>query len=210
VAYGDDRAGCRASGWDPGAAQRGPVELGRRELMVGAVAVLPDGRVVTGGSYDGRVLVWDPAEPGSGPVELGRYELGVGVVAVLPDGRVVTSGGGFVGGAQVLVWDPAEPGTGPAELGRRDGGVTAVAVLPDGQVVTGGDDRVRLRNVQSSSPGTLLACSASALATSLSPSGARLFIGHAVGGISCWEVRPATQNTPGARQRAGNAMHQQM
>ena len=91
------------------------------------------------------------------------------------------------------------------ELGRDEGGVRAAAVLPDGRVVTGGDrdGRVRLRNVQSSSPGTLLACSAYALATSLSPSGARLFIGHAVGGISCWEVRPTAQNMPGARQRAG-------
>jgi hypothetical protein len=93
----------------------------------------------------------------------------------------------------VLVWDPAEPGTGPVKLGRHGGGVTAVAVLPDGRVVTGGYDRVQLRNVQSSSPGTLLVCSAQALATSLSLSGARLFIGHERGGISCWEVRPATQ-----------------
>ena len=83
---------------------------------------------------------------------------------------------------RVLVWDPAEPGAGPVELGRHAGGVGAVAVLPDGRVVTGGDDdRVRLWNVQSNSPGTLLACSAHALATSLSPSGARLFIGHAAG-----------------------------
>ena len=260
-----------------------------------AVAVLPDGRVVTGGSYDGRVLVWDPAEPGAGPVELGRHErrgdggggaagragghrrrrrrAGAGVGPggagrrpgrARPPRRRGGGGGGAAGRAgghrrrrrrrRVLVWDPAEPGAGPVELGRHEGGVAAVAVLPDGRVVTGGDsttagcwcgtrrsraparsssaatsggvtavavlpdgrvvtggddDRVRLWNVQSSSPGTLLACSAYALATSLSPSGARLFIGHAVGGISCWEVRPATQNTPGARQRAGNAMHQQ-
>ena len=112
---------------------------------------------------------------------------------------------------RVLVWDPAAPGAGPAELGRHQGAVAAVAVLPDGRVVTGGHygDRVRLWDVQSSSPGTLLACSAYALATSLSPSGARLFIGHARGEISCWEVRPATQNTPGTRQRAGGALHQQ-
>jgi WD40 repeat protein len=104
----------------------------------------------------------------------------------------------------VLVWAPAEPGADPVELGRHDGGVWAVAVLPDGRVATGGhDDQVRLRNVQSNSPGTLLACSAYALATSLPPSGARLFIGHAEGGISFWEVRPATQNALGARQHAG-------
>jgi WD40 repeat protein len=116
----------------------------------------------------------------------------------------VVTGGGFGVDGRVLVWDPAEPGTGPVELGRDEGGVFAVAVLPDGRVVTGGyHDRLRLRNVQSSSPGTLLACSAYTLATSFSPSGVRLFIGHAVGGISCWEVRSATQNT------RSNAMQQQ-
>ena len=71
---------------------------------VGAVAVLPDGRVVTGGD-DGRVLVWDPADPGAGPVELGRHDGRVWAVAVLPDGRVVTGGGD----GRVLVWDPADP-----------------------------------------------------------------------------------------------------
>ena len=51
------------------------LELGLAGGAVGAVAVLPDGRVVTGdggagffASGDGRVLVWDPAEPGTGPV----------------------------------------------------------------------------------------------------------------------------------------------
>ena len=46
------------------------LELGRDEGGVGAVAVLPDGRVVTGGGLfvGGGVLVWDPAEPGAGPV----------------------------------------------------------------------------------------------------------------------------------------------
>jgi WD40 repeat protein len=118
-------------------------------------------------------------------------------VAVLPDGRVVTGGDD----GRVLAWDPAEPGTGPVELGRHQGGVTAVAVLPDGRMVTsGGDDRVRLWNKPGSSLETVLACSASALATSLSPSGARLFIGHTAGGISCWEVRPGDP-----RQSAGSA-----
>ena len=102
---------------------------------VRAVAVLPDGRVVSGGE-DCRVLVWDPARPGGGPVELGRHERQVRAVAVLPDGRVVSGGED----CRVLVWDPARPGGGPVELGRHDRRVLSVAVLPDGRVVSGGED----------------------------------------------------------------------
>ena len=98
------------------------LELGRHGGAVRAMAVLPDGRVVTSGGDGGggRVLVWDPAEPGTGPVELGRHGGMVRAMAVLPDGRVVTSGGDGDGG-RMLVWNPAEPGTGPVELGRHGG-----------------------------------------------------------------------------------------
>ena len=110
-------------------------ELGRHDDWVRAVAVLADGRVVTGGS-DGRVLVWDPADPGTGPAELGRHRGRVRATVVLADGRVVTGGSD----GRVLVWDPADPGTGRAELGRHRGRVRAVAALADGRVVTGGSD----------------------------------------------------------------------
>lgn len=60
----------------------------------------------------------------------------------------------------VLVRDPGATQRGPVELDRHMGPAGAggaVAVLPDGRLVTGGnDDRVQLRNVQSSSPRTLL------------------------------------------------------
>ena len=188
--------------WDPDEPGTGPVELGRHEGGVEAVAVLPDGRVVTGGDSAGGCWCGTrrsraPARSSSAATRAGwgrwRCCRTGGWSPAARDGRV-------------LVWDPARRRA-PARSSSAatTGGVKAVAVLPDGRVVTGGDDWVRLRNVQGSSPGTLLACSAYALATSLSPSGARLFIGHAVGGISCWEVRAATQNTL-SRQRAGNAM----
>ena len=64
------------------------------------MAVLPDGRVVSGG-HDGGVLVWDPARPGTDPVELGRHDDRVEAVAVLPDGRVVSGGKD----RPVLVWN---------------------------------------------------------------------------------------------------------
>src|SRR6266568_3387282 len=110
-------------------------ELGRHDSWVNAVAVLDDGRVVTGGS-DNRVLLWEPARPETSSTELGRHNETVSAVAALPDGRVVTAGHDM----RVLVWDPARPGAGPVELGRRGLAVGAVAVLADGRVVTGGFD----------------------------------------------------------------------
>ena len=208
VSGGGFSGGGRMTVWDP-------VELGRAVGGVNAVAVLPGGRVVSGGggeiSGGDRMTVWNPDDPGASPVELGRHrgpvelfsviEGGeVRAVAVLPDGRVAS---GSIDG-RVLVWDPGAPGADPVELGRHRGRVAAAAVLPDGRVATSGvdDGWVRLWDVRSSSPGSLLACSAYALATFPSPSGAHLFIGHTQGGISCWEVRAAAQSTPGARQRA--------
>ena len=207
---GWSRGGDRAGGcWcgtrrEPGA---GPVELGRHE-----------GRVAGGGGAAGRAgghrRRRRRAGAGVGPGRAGRRP-----GRARPPRRRGGGGGGAAGRAGGHrrattggCWCGTRRSRAPARSSSAatSGGVGAVAVLPDGRVVTGGDDdRVRLWNVQSSSPGTLLACSASALATSLSPSGARLFIGHAVGGISCWEIRPATQNTPEARQREGNAMQQQ-
>jgi hypothetical protein len=97
-------------------------ELGRHNSMVGAVAVLADGRVVSGGD-DHRVLVWDPARPGTGPVELGRHEDWVTAVAVLPDGRVVS------GGLDdwVVVWSTTAQGQ-VAQLGCSAIGLAAVQV----------------------------------------------------------------------------------
>ena len=113
---------------------------------------------------------------------------------------------------------PTAGGVGPGEAAHRPGrarprehGVSAVAVLPGGRVVTGGyDDRVRLRNVQSSSPGTLLACSAYGLATSLphlevaSSSATQWAAFHA----GRYAQRPRTRLEPGNVR--GNAMQQQV
>ena len=136
---------CPTGGWSPaettggcwsgtGCSRRGPAELGRHDGGVRAVAVLADGRVVTGG-YDGRVLVWDPARPGrpgrAGPPRR-RGERGGGAARRAGGQRRARRAGAGVGPGRI-------PGD-PAELGRHDGWVNAVAVLADGRVVTGGDD----------------------------------------------------------------------
>jgi hypothetical protein len=123
-------------------------ELGSHDGGVRAVAVLPNGRVVTGGA-DGRIWVWDPQQPGTPLVDLGTLNSEVRAVAVLPNGRVVTGGAD----GRIWVWDPQHPGTAPVSLGCHLGRVEAVAVLPDGRVVTGGAD-VRVRVWDLDHPGT--------------------------------------------------------
>ena len=111
--------------WDPARPGGGPVEFRRRGGAV--LAVLPDGRVVTG--RNDSVLVWDPARRRRGPVELGCHgypavvAVAVAAVAVLPDGRVVTGGNDGV-----LVWDV----TTRTEIAQLGCSVTALATRPFG------------------------------------------------------------------------------
>jgi hypothetical protein len=161
-------------------------ELGRHEMLVRAVAVLPDGRVVSGGD-DERLLVWDPAQPGSDPVEVGRHADGVDAVAVLPDGRVV-SGGADV---RLLLWDPAQPGINwIAPGGHHDSELRAVAVLPDGRVVSGGyDDWLLIWNATTQRLVAQLGCSVNGLAAvQASRSKASLVVVHEGHGFSIWSI----------------------
>ena len=123
-----------------------PVELGHN-YSVNAMAVLADGRLVTGGpgtfSADlstqvviGGMLVWDPAHTGANPVKLSDTDIALWTMAALADGRVVTGGPS----GQLLTWDPAHPEADPEELGRADGTVWTMAALPNGRVVTGDSD----------------------------------------------------------------------
>jgi len=125
--------------WTTGRASRAlDGELGRHHPGgAWAMAVLADGRLVTGGG-DKRLLGWNPYLTGSssGPVELGRCPDSVRGMAVLADGRLLTSGSS----GHVLVWDPAVPFNRPIELGRHDGSLREAAVLADGRVVTGSLD----------------------------------------------------------------------
>jgi WD40 repeat protein len=120
---------------DAAAAGAPPVELGRHDGRIFAVAVLGDGRVVSGGD-DRRLLVWDPDAPGTAPVELGIHDDWVMALAVAGDGRVISTGSD----GRVLAWDPAAAGAVPKTLGRSDGRIKALEALGDGRVVSGGYD----------------------------------------------------------------------
>jgi WD40 repeat protein len=135
IVTGDDSG--RILLWDR--AQKQPAaELGRHNGAVRAIAVLPDGLIVSaGGEYDGRrMLVLDPLREQKTQTGLGRLDFDVRALAVLLDGRVLSGDDD----GRILIWNPARRDRTPVELGRHDSPVEAMAILPDGRIVSGGDD----------------------------------------------------------------------
>jgi WD40 repeat protein len=113
------------------------------QSWIGAVAVLLDGRVVSG-SGDNTLRVWD-VESGQALATLEGHQGEVRAVAVLPDGRVVSGSSD----STLRVWD-VESGQALATLKGHPGTVRAVAVLPGGRVVSGsGDNTLRVWDVES-------------------------------------------------------------
>jgi WD40 repeat protein len=100
---------------------------------VWAVAVLPDGRVISS-SFDGAMRVWD-VESGQVLATLTGHQGSVRTVAVLPEGRVVSGSRDTT----MRVWD-VESGQVLATLTGHKGSIRTVAVLPDGRVVSGSSD----------------------------------------------------------------------
>jgi WD40 repeat protein len=94
----------------------------RRPGHVLAVAILADGRVISGGT-DALVRMWDPTHPDRPDIKLSRRYDEVKAVAVLDSGVVVTG----VADGVVQLWDPARPGDPGTVLVRHDSAVKAIA-----------------------------------------------------------------------------------
>ena len=121
--------------WPSGAQARTLIGFARHRDRLRALAVLPDGRLVSGG--DDWMRIWDLTPAHMPPVDLGCHDGMVRALAVLPEGRVVSGGED----RRVRVWDPSMATTTLVGLGNNSRAVVAVAVLPDGRVVSGGHDQ---------------------------------------------------------------------
>ncbi|MCW2901796.1 MAG: repeat, subgroup [Streptosporangiaceae bacterium] len=173
--------------WDPATPGAVPTELGHHDNTVEALAVAPDGRVISGG--DGRVRMWNPAAPNV-PTELGTHDDTVQALAVTPDGRVISGGND----RRVRMWNPAAPNV-PTELGTHDDTVQALAVTPDGRVISSGcDGRVRMWDPAAPNvPTELGRHDRAVVALAVAPDG-RVISGGDDGRVRMWD--PAAPNVP--------------
>ena len=110
-------------------------------MRVQSLAVLPDGRLASGG-FDGRIRVW-PADGKGDPVALENGST-VRSLEVLPGGRLAS---GDIDG-RIRLW-PADGKGDPVTLDNGSG-VQSLAVLPDDRLASVGiDGRIRLWLVDS-------------------------------------------------------------
>lgn len=101
---------------------------------VRALAVLPDGQIVSG-SCDKTIRIWASLGHGKEEICLKGHTSHVYALAVLPDGRIVS--GSDDGTIRIWALDGKE------EMCLKDhtGAVYALAVLPDGRIVSGSDEK---------------------------------------------------------------------
>jgi cytochrome c len=94
---------------------------------VNAVALVSDGRIVTGGG-DGKIAVWQPGE--TAPERIPEGHVGPVVsLAVSPDGATLASASWD---RSIRLWPLADGGT-PRVLGQHQQNVNGVAFTPDGK-----------------------------------------------------------------------------
>jgi cytochrome c len=106
---------------------------------VRAIAVAPDGAVITG-SFDTRAIVWS-LRTGTAREVLLFHAGQVNAVAALPDGRVATAGAD----GRIAIWQLGK-GAPARVLDGHTGPVAALAVSPDGSILASAswDATVRL------------------------------------------------------------------
>ena len=131
--------------WDPSKICAALSELGWHNGMVNAVALLPEGRLLTAGE-DGRLQVWDPAMKVANQKAFYGGHGAVTAVAVLPDGRIISAGSDGRALVRKLLDDQEHVS---AEVSSHIGPVRAVAVMPDGRVLSVGDYALMLASDES-------------------------------------------------------------
>lgn len=163
----------------PGQKQADSV-LGQHEKGIWALAVLSEGRVVTGG-YDGRLLLWEASTAGMTSRQVDAHDGVVYTVAALPDGRIASgSADRSVRLANPVGTDP------PTDLGCHDGWVMSVAGLADGRVVSGGrDGKVRVWDPAAGAPSRAPSQDRTIGTLTGTPSG-RLVAGDSEGRLFVW------------------------
>jgi WD40 repeat protein/tRNA A-37 threonylcarbamoyl transferase component Bud32 len=188
--FGDAGGRVHAGVWAAGTWAVHPVEPGCR---VGAVAVLPDGRLGVGGS-DPAVRVLAVVPPAAVTVRDAHGPHEAWAVAAAADGTLVTGGDD----GRVRVWDPASDARRFDAVGHEaDGGpalVTAAAVAPDGAgFATAGYDGTAkvwpLAGAGVGRPRVLPHPVPRVLAVAYAPSGERLATTAEDGRIRVWSPR---------------------
>ncbi|MFE0877045.1 trypsin-like peptidase domain-containing protein [Streptomyces smyrnaeus] len=130
--------------WDPADGGRQPTTSGSAGAHVDALAVLPDGHVVTQSAArtgaPAELLIWDPARPQEPPRSLGFVGTHAVPLVVLPTGYVVTAGGRL----GLAVWDHTLPGSDPAVVAGLVEPVDHLLAVSARHVITASGDHGQL------------------------------------------------------------------
>ncbi len=154
------------------------LELKGHEEDVSALAVLPDGRIVSG-SVDSTIKVWDP-ETGR-VITLRGHAVLVTALTVLPDGRIVSMDTKDT----IKVWD-FQTNKVITLRGFADGFGT-LTLLPDGRIASGSENNtIKVWDLKTAKVITLEGHAGRVLALSVLPDG-RIVSGSADKTIKVWD-----------------------